>query len=72
MNDETKTEETKAEEASSAPERRDEDGLPVDRKPTLDDVRGGEGSGRVTAVSCTVLVLLLVAAFWVLRIVVMR
>lgn len=72
MDDETRTEETKADEAAGAPERRDEDGLPLDRKPTLDDVRGQGGSGRTTAVSCTLAVLLLVAAFWVLRAVVMR
>jgi hypothetical protein len=75
MGDETKTDETKPNEAPEGgptPERRDEDGLPIDRKPTLDDVRGGGGSGRTTAVSCTVVVLLLVAAFWLLRAVVMR
>jgi len=54
------------------PERRDAEGLPLDRKPTLDDVRGGGGSGRTTAVSCTVIVILLVLAFWVLRAFVMR
>ena len=75
MDDQNKTEETKTDEvvgeAAAAPERRDEEGLPLDRKPTLDDVRGTEGSGRATAVGCTVLVLIAVAAFWVLRIAVM-
>lgn len=59
-------------EQKPAPERLDEDGIPLDRKPTLDDVRGGTGSGRATAVSCTVVVLLLVLGFWFLRMVVMR
>jgi hypothetical protein len=71
MGDETKPEQTKPS-GEQPPERRDEDGLPLDRKPTLDDVRGGGGSGRTTAVSCTVAVLLLVLMFWVLRAVVMR
>lgn len=55
--------------AAEAPpvERRDADGLPVDRAPTLDDVRGGAGSGRSIAVGCTVVVLLLVIGFWLLR-----
>lgn len=48
-------------------ERVDEDGLPLDRAPTLDDVRGQAGSGRTIAVGCFVLVALAVAAFWILR-----
>jgi hypothetical protein len=48
-------------------ERRDEEGLPLDRKPTLDDVRGSEGSGRTIAVSCSVLVLVALVAFWLIR-----
>ena len=61
-----------AEETKPEPERRDAEGLPLDREPTLDDVRGTAGSGRTTAVGCTVLVVLLVAAFWVLRAYVLR
>ena len=73
MSDETRTDETKADEAAApTKERRGEDGLPLDREPTLDDVRGSTGSGRATAVSCTALVVLLIAAFWVLRAVVLR
>jgi len=50
-----------------APERRDEDGLPLDRDPTLDDVRSDAGSGRAIAIGCSLLVLLLIAAFWIVR-----
>jgi hypothetical protein len=33
----------------------------------LDDVRGGSGSGRAIALGCTVIVAVLVLAFWLLR-----
>ena len=49
-------------------ERVDDDGLPLDRKPTMDDVRGTEGSGRTIAIGCTVLVAGLGIAFWLLRV----
>lgn len=52
---------------NGTPERRDEDGLPLDRAPTLDDVRSNAGSGRSIAVGCSILVLLLIAAFWLVR-----
>lgn len=55
-----------AEEPKKA-ERFDDDGIPLDRAPTLDDVRGDAGSGRSIAVGCTVLVVLLVGAFWLVR-----
>jgi hypothetical protein len=48
-------------------ERVDEEGLPLDREPTLDDVRGSEGSGRAIAVGCTALVLIALVAFWLIR-----
>jgi hypothetical protein len=48
-------------------ERLDEEGLPLDREPTLDDVRGSEGSGRAIAVSCSVLVVAAIAVFWLIR-----
>jgi hypothetical protein len=54
-------------EAPKAAERVDEEGLPLDRAATLDDVRGTEGSGRTIAIGCTVLVVLAVLGFWVLR-----
>jgi hypothetical protein len=56
-------------EGSSMPpkERLDEDGLPLDRAPTLDDVRGSTGSGRAVAIGCTVIVAALVLVFWLVR-----
>lgn len=47
--------------------RFDEDGLPIDRPATLDDVRGTEGGGRSIALGCTAIVALAVLAFWLLR-----
>lgn len=58
--------------APAAAERVDAEGLPIDRPPTLDDVRGTEGGGRMIAIGCTVLVLLAVLGFWVLRAAMMR
>ena len=43
------------------------EGLPLDREPTLDNVRGSEGSGRSVAVDCTALVVLVLGAFWIWR-----
>ena len=51
-----------------APERVNDAGLPLAREPTLADVRGEAASGRVIAVGCTVLVAILVAGFWLLRV----
>jgi hypothetical protein len=53
--------------ATGERERVDEDGLPLDRPATLDDVRGNSGSGRVIAVGCTLLVTLVLALFWLIR-----
>jgi hypothetical protein len=64
--DETKSD-APAEAPAKAAERVDEEGLPLDRAPTLDDVRGAEGSGRTIAIGCTVLVVLAVLGFWILR-----
>lgn len=50
-----------------AKERFDEDGLPLDRPATLDDVRGGAGSGRVIAVGCTIFVVIVLGLFWLIR-----
>jgi hypothetical protein len=53
-------------------ERLDDEGLPLDREPTMDDVRGEEGSGRTIAIGCTALVLLATLGFWLLRYGLMR
>ncbi|MEP7125162.1 MAG: hypothetical protein ABJE95_29800 [Byssovorax sp.] len=53
--------------ANEVAERVDAEGLPLDRPPTLDDVRGTEGGGRMIAVGCTVLVVLAALGFWILR-----
>lgn len=47
--------------------RFDEEGLPLHRAPTLDDVRGDAGSGRTIAVGCFVLVALAILLFWIVR-----
>lgn len=61
----------KTDAAAADPDRRDAEGIPLDREPTLDDVRGGANHFRF-AVGCSVVVLLLVAAFWVLRLILAR
>jgi hypothetical protein len=53
------------------PERRDAEGLPIDREPTLDDVRGGANHFKI-AVGCSVAVVLVVLAFGVLRVLLAR
>jgi hypothetical protein len=54
-------------ESANERERRDEEGLPIDRAPTMDDVRGSEGSGRTIAIGCSAIVLGLILVFWLLR-----
>jgi hypothetical protein len=54
-----------------APERRDAEGIPLDRAPTIDDVRGGAEHFKI-AVGCSTVVVLLVAAFWLLRVLLAR
>ncbi len=49
------------------PERRDEDGLPLDREPTIDDVRSQSGLHGKVALGCAIVVVLLIAAFWAIR-----
>jgi hypothetical protein len=63
---------TPAAPADPAPERRDADGLPLDREPTMDDVRGGDHFGHRLAVGCAGAVILAVAIFWALRMFVLR
>jgi hypothetical protein len=56
--------------SSSPPEpapRFDDDGLPLHRAATLDDVRGSAGSGRTIAVGCFVLVAAAIVVFWIVR-----
>ena len=62
-----KAEEQAGELPPAKAERVDEDGLPLDREPTIDDVRGTSGSGRTIAIGCSVLVMLALAAFWLIR-----
>jgi hypothetical protein len=52
-------------------ERRDADGLPLDREPTLDDVRGGANHFKL-AVGCSAVVAVVLLAFWVLRVALAR
>lgn len=55
-------------EAEAAPkERLDEDGLPIDRDPTIDDVRSTEARHGRIAFGCTLVVVLLLVLFWLVR-----
>jgi hypothetical protein len=56
-----------SEPSPSPTERRDEDGIPLDREPTLDDVRGGANHFKI-AVGCTAVVAVVLVSFWILRI----
>ena len=58
---------SESEQPARQSERLDEDGLPLDRKPTLDDVRGDAGSGRAIAIGCTLLVAAVLGLFWLIR-----
>jgi hypothetical protein len=69
--EEPPAEKTAVEVAAPSHDRRDAEGIPLDREPTLDDVRGGANHFRF-AVGCSAVVVLLVAAFWVLRLIVAR
>jgi hypothetical protein len=55
----------------AAPERRDAEGIPLDRDATLDDVRGGANHFKF-AVGCSAVVVLLIVGFWVLRVMLAR
>jgi hypothetical protein len=46
----------------------DQLGIPMSREPTIDDVRGDGEAHRRLALGCSVLVVALVAAFWVVRV----
>jgi hypothetical protein len=53
--------------AAAKTERVDEDGLPLDREATIDDVRSRTGQHGRFALGCAVLVIVLIAAFWAIR-----
>jgi hypothetical protein len=53
-------------------DRKDADGLPIDRAPTLDDVRGNDGEHRRLALGCTAAVAFVLLAFWIIRALVLR
>jgi len=46
----------------------DQLGIPMSREPTIDDVRGDGVEHRRLAMGCSLLVTVLVAAFWVVRV----
>jgi len=48
-------------------ERLDEDGLPLDRDATIDDVRSKTGLHGRIGLGCVLLIVLLVTAFWLWR-----
>ncbi|MFO0589761.1 MAG: hypothetical protein U0441_19635 [Polyangiaceae bacterium] len=54
-------------EPASRPPRVDEDGLPLDRAPTLDDVRSKDGIHGRFAMGCTIAIVALIVAFWLIR-----
>lgn len=69
-NEDAKPNESEQPEGTPGPsvaERVDEDGLPLDRPATLDDVRGNAGSGRAIAIGCTLVVAAVLALFWLIR-----
>jgi hypothetical protein len=55
----------------NASDRRDADGLPLDREPTIDDVRGGANHFKL-AVGCSAIVGVVLLAFWILRVALAR
>ena len=46
----------------------DQLGIPMSREPTIDDVRGDGEAHRRFAVGCSLAVMLLIAAFWIVRV----
>lgn len=62
--------EAESEPSDAAPARKvrvDEDGLPLDRAVTLDDVRSTEGMHGRYALGCTIAIVALIVAFWLIR-----
>lgn len=48
-------------------ERVDEDGLPLDREATIDDVRSTSGMHGRYALGCTILIVVVILVFWFIR-----
>ena len=48
-------------------ERVDEDGLPLDREATIDDVRSTSGMHGRYALGCTIFIVVVILAFWFIR-----
>lgn len=73
MSDEHDNEPEANKPAAEEPERAlkspsvDEDGLPLDRPPTLDDVRSKDGVHGRFAMGCTIAIVALIVAFWLIR-----
>jgi hypothetical protein len=59
---------------SAAQERTDAAAMPrpEGRAPTLDDVRGNDGTHRALALGCSAVVIVAVVAFWLVRVVLLR
>jgi hypothetical protein len=60
-------EEQDAPDAAARTERVDEDGLPLDRAATIDDVRSQTGLHGRIGLGCAVLIVLFIVAFWLIR-----
>lgn len=69
--EERETSENQAETEPNEPSRRrprvDEDGLPLDRAITIDDVRTTDGQHGRFALGCTIAIVALIVAFWLIR-----
>ncbi len=61
----TDEEDGSVDEAPSGPV--DQLGIPMDREPTIDDVRGDGDAHRRLAFGCTLVVTLFVIGFWLVR-----
>jgi hypothetical protein len=59
-------------EHARAPEPLDQLGIPMSREPVLDDVRSDGVDHRRLAIGCSLLVSVLLIAFWLVRGVLMR
>ena len=49
----------------------DQLGIPMSREPTIDDVRGDSGPHRNLALGCSVIAIVLVGGFWLVRMLMM-